>query len=89
MTHSIVQMIQTVLTVPETSSAETCLSCWQLPFLYLVQVPNRLSFRVPISPVMVSSPAGQWQHIGIMGLVTLGSMSYRFGGEAVETLTTK
>ena len=27
MTHSIVQMIQTVLTVPETSSAETCLSC--------------------------------------------------------------
>ena len=27
MTHSIVQMIQTVLTVPEISSAQTCLSC--------------------------------------------------------------
>ena len=51
MTHSIVQMIQTVLTVPETSSAETCLSCWHLRLGD--ELTSRLSFQVPTSPVMV------------------------------------
>ena len=87
MTHSIVQMIQTVLTVPETSSAETCLSCWHL-YLWDEAV-SRLCFQVTTSLVMVTSPAGHWQHGGVMGLVAVGSLTYRFGGEGVETFTTE
>ena len=87
MTHSTVQMIQTVLTVPETSSAETWSSCYHLSFLH--QVNYRLSLLVPTSPATVTSPAGQWQQSGLMESIALRSLSYRYGGERVETLTTE